>query len=97
MNIVKALIVFGADVNAVNKKNETARHIATVGKSRFRKHIVHALCLVGASPCDPRKCNYPCNVPFSPSKFPLGKIALSIEHLVLRKRNVRPRPASLTR
>ena len=75
MNIVKALIVFGADVNAVNKKNETPRHIATVSKSRFRNQIIHALCLVGAAPCDPRKCNYQCNVPFKPSTFAVGKFS----------------------
>ena len=72
VNIVKALIVFGADINAVNDKNETPRHLATVSKSRFRNQIIHALCLVGAAPCDPRKCNYQCNVPFKPSAYPLG-------------------------
>ena len=71
---MKALIVFGADINAVNKKNETPRHLATISKSRFRNQIIHALCLVGAAPCDPRKCNYQCNVPFKPSAFPLGML-----------------------
>ena len=71
---MKALIVFGADINAVNKRNETPRHLATISKSRFRNQIIHALCLVGAAPCDPRKCNYQCNVPFKPSAFPLGML-----------------------
>ncbi len=57
----------------MNKKKETPRHLATVSKSRFRNQIIHALCLVGAAPCDPRRCNYQCNVPFKPSAFPLGK------------------------
>ncbi|CAB4016713.1 85 88 kDa calcium-independent phospholipase A2 isoform X2 [Paramuricea clavata] len=72
VNVVKALIVFGGDINAVNKKNETPRHLATVSKSRFRNQIIHALCLVGTTPCDPRKCNYQCNVPFKPSTYPLA-------------------------
>lgn len=74
VNIVKALIVFGADLNAKNKKNETPRHLATISKSRFRNQMIHALCLVGAAPCDPRKCNYQCNTPFNSAAFPLGKI-----------------------
>ena len=79
VNIVKALIVFGADVNAVNIKNETPRHLATVSKSRFRNQIIHALCLVGAAPCDPRKCNYQCNVPFKPSNYAVGKFVLKFD------------------
>ena len=79
VNIVKALIVFGADVNAVNIKNETPRHLATVSKSRFRNQIIHALCLVGAAPCDPRKCNYQCNVPFKPSNYGVGKFVLKFD------------------
>lgn len=70
--------MFGADINAVNSKKETSRHIATVSKSRFRNQIIHALCLVGAAPCNPRSCNYQCNVPFLPSKYPLGKMCFII-------------------
>ena len=73
MDIVKALIVFGGDLNSVDEKNETPRHMATVSKSRFRNEIIHALCLVGAEPCDPRSCNYPCNKPFSGDQYSLGE------------------------
>lgn len=74
VGIVKALIVFGGDLNAVNSKNQTPRHVATVSKARFRNEIIHALCLVGAAPCNPRKCNYQCNKPFSADQYPVGNI-----------------------
>ncbi|XP_046856268.1 85/88 kDa calcium-independent phospholipase A2-like [Xenia sp. Carnegie-2017] len=64
VHIVKTLIVFGADINAVNSKGETPLHIATASKSLFRNAIIHSLCLVGAAPCD---------APFIPSKYPVGK------------------------
>ena len=74
--------MFGGDLNAVNDKNVTPRHLATVSKARFRNEIIHALCLVGAAPCNPRKCNYQCNKPFSADQYPVGKHASRLFFMV---------------
>lgn len=61
-DIVRALIIFGADVNATNNDHQTARHIATKEHQHRWKDVVEALNFVGASPCDKQKsgCNLPC-------------------------------------
>ena len=60
LDMVHALIVFGADVNAVNMKKESPRHIATTpiisslgSYMGSTNHIISALHLVGAKRCPP--------------------------------------------
>lgn len=65
-DVVRALIVFGADVNITNKRHETPRHAATlVCQPRWRE-VVRALGFVGAAACDKSKngCTLECSKPF---------------------------------
>lgn len=71
---MRALIVFGADVNITNKRHETPRHAATlVHKSRWRE-VLSALGFVGAAACDKSKngCTLECSKPFQ-EEMTIGK------------------------
>jgi ankyrin repeat protein len=52
LEIVKALLVLGANANARNKKNDTARHLAAkLTNTKQRVDIVRALAICGAMRC----------------------------------------------
>lgn len=74
MDIVRALIVFGANVNITNKRYETPRHVATVVRQHGWQEVVHALGFVGAAACDKSKsrCTLGCNKPFQ-GEMTIGK------------------------
>lgn len=63
---MRALIVFGADVNIANKRHETPRHVATLVRNHCWQDVVRALGFVGATACDKSKngCTLECSKPF---------------------------------
>ena len=65
-DIVRALIVFGANVNAMDCNLHTPLHDATAGQQRRWQDIVRALGFVGAGPCDRSKmdCTLQCSKAF---------------------------------
>ena len=66
LDTVRALIVFGADVNITNKRHETPRHVATVVRQHCWRDVASALGFVGAVACDKSKnrCTLECSKPF---------------------------------
>ena len=79
-DIVRALIVFGADVNVTNKRHETPRHIATLCNRHCSRDIVDALGFVGAVPCDQSKsgCTLTCNKPFQ-GEMAIGELNSTVQ------------------
>lgn len=73
-DMVRALIVFGADVNITNKRHETPRHAATVVQQSRWREVVRALGFVGAAACDKSKngCTLECSKPFQ-QEMAIGK------------------------
>ncbi|XP_064478597.1 85/88 kDa calcium-independent phospholipase A2-like isoform X2 [Ornithodoros turicata] len=50
-SVIQALIVFGADVNRINEKNETPRHLASTSRMGKRDQVIYTLHAVGAHRC----------------------------------------------
>lgn len=51
MSIIQALIVFGANVNALNGKGETPRHLVAASRAVKRDLVLYTLHAVGAARC----------------------------------------------
>ena len=71
---MRALIVFGADVNITNKRHETPRHLATFVRQHCWRDVVRAVGFVGAVACDRSKngCTLECSEAFQ-GEMMIGK------------------------
>lgn len=63
VSILQALIVFGGNVNSVNNKGESARHLAAMSKSPRRDLVIYTLHAVGSQRCtdDVPNCSEGCS------------------------------------